>query len=77
MRLLLDECVPRRLQRELAGLDVMNVVDAGWSGRSNGELLTLMREQGFSAFVTVDQQLPYQQNIRRTYGRTYQLCAAL
>lgn len=39
MRLLLDECVPRRLKRELPGHDVTTVSEAGWAGVKNGELL--------------------------------------
>ena len=44
MRLLLDECVPRPLLRDLAGHDAHHVVDMGWSSKRNGELLTLMVE---------------------------------
>lgn len=36
----------------------------GWAGKKNGELLALMAPQGFEAFVTVDQNLSYQQNLR-------------
>ena len=34
----------------------------GWSGVKNGELLVLAAT-GFDAFVTVDKNLPYQQNL--------------
>ena len=61
MRLLLDECVPARLQKALPGHDVSTVVQAGWSGVKNGRLLALAAKQ-FDAFVTVDKSLPYQQN---------------
>ncbi len=40
MRVLLDECVPRRFGRELVGHDVRTVPQEGWSGKENGELLT-------------------------------------
>jgi hypothetical protein len=63
MRILLDECVPRRLARELAGHDVRTVPEMGWSGKRNGELLQLMAGQGFEVFLTVDQNLRYQQNL--------------
>ncbi len=63
MRILLDECVPRRLQRELAGQDVSTVFDMGWSGRKNGELLQLAASTGFTVLITVDQNLRYQQNL--------------
>ena len=62
MNVLLDECIPRKLKHELKGHSVSTVVEAGWSGRKNGELLSLA-EKKFDAFVTVDQNLSYQQNI--------------
>jgi hypothetical protein len=39
MRILLDKCVPRPLKRELADRDIHTVVEMGWSGKKNGELL--------------------------------------
>ena len=64
MRLLLDECVPRPLLRDLSTHDAHHVVDQGWSAKRNGELLKLMIVAGFDGFLTVDQSLPFQQNIR-------------
>jgi len=63
MRLLLDECVPRPLKRDLAGHEVAHVRDLGWSGKRNGEILRLMVGAGFDTFLTVDQKLPFQQNV--------------
>jgi len=63
VRLLLDECVPRPLKRELAGHDVSTVVEQGWSSKRNSELLGLMLVEGFEAFLTVDQNLEFQQNV--------------
>lgn len=62
-RVLLDECVPRRLRRELPGLDVSTVPDEGWASRRNGDLLRLMLGAGFTVFVTMDHNLVYQQNV--------------
>ncbi len=64
MRVLLDECVPRRLRSHLVGHDVRTVPAMGWSGKKNGELLQLMAGQGFEVFMTVDQNLRYQQNLQ-------------
>jgi len=61
MRVLLDECVPRALGRELAGHDVKTVAEAGWAGVKNGELLQLAAGQ-FDVLLTVDRNLEYQQN---------------
>lgn len=62
MRLLLDESVPRPLRNLFVGHDVRTVSDMGWSSKSNGELLTFARDE-FDAFITLDQNLEYQQNI--------------
>lgn len=62
MRLLLDESVPSRLRRALPNHDVKTVVEMGWGGVKNGNLLTLAAAD-FDAFVTVDKNLPYQQNL--------------
>ena len=61
MRLLLDECVPARLARALPTHQVSTVVHEGWSGIKNGKLLVLAAA-GFDAFITVDKNLPYQQD---------------
>ena len=62
MRLLLDECVPRRLKRELRDHEAKTVQDMGWAGIKNGALLRLADGQ-FDAFLTVDQGIEYQQNL--------------
>src|SRR5215471_11271568 len=61
MRVLLDECVPRALRRDLPGHDVKTVAEAGWAGVKNGELLQLAARQ-FDLFLTIDRNLEYQQN---------------
>src|SRR3954471_6211838 len=64
MRVLLDECVPRRLRAALLGHDVRTVSEMGWAGKKNGELLQVMAGQGFEVLVTVDQNLRHQQNLQ-------------
>ena len=63
MKVLLDECVPRKLGRELAEHEVLTVTEHGWSGIKNGKLLKLA-EAEFDVFLTVDQNLKYQQNLK-------------
>lgn len=63
MRILLDECVDWRLSRALVGHDVRTARQMGWAAIKNGELLALASER-FDVFVTVDRNLPHQQNIR-------------
>lgn len=60
MRVLLDECLPRRLKRLLADHEVVTVPEAGWAGKSNGDLLRLATG-GFDVFITVDRNLAAQQ----------------
>ncbi len=62
MRLLLDESVPVKFRRALPHHDVRTVAEMGWSGVKNGKLLALAAS-AFDAFVTVDKNLPYQQNL--------------
>lgn len=60
--MLLDECVPRRLGRELGGHEVRTVPEEGWAGLKNGDLLARAADH-FDVFLTVDQGLPFQQNL--------------
>ena len=62
MRLLLDESVPRRLRRALPAHTVKTAVEMGWSGVKNGALMALAAAE-FDAFITVDRNLPHQQNV--------------
>ena len=62
MRILLDECLPRKLKRSIVGHDVATVQERGWSSKKNGELLRLMNGM-VDVFLTSDQNLRYQQNL--------------
>lgn len=63
MRVLADESVPRRFARLLTGHEVDTVQQLGWTSLSNGVLLRRAAEAGYEAFVTVDQSIPFQQNV--------------
>jgi hypothetical protein len=63
MRILLDECVPKRLRASLVGHDVRTATEMGWSAKKNGELLAAMNASGFDVLLIVDQNLRYQQNV--------------
>ena len=63
MRLLLDESVPAKLRRALPSHAVRTAVEMGWSGVKNGKLLALAATE-FDAFITVDKNLPFQQNLK-------------
>jgi hypothetical protein len=63
MRILLDESLPSELQSELPGHTVRSVQQQGWSSLKNGELISRSAGQ-FDAFLTADQNLQYQQNLK-------------
>ncbi len=62
MKLLLDECIDRRLMREFVDYDIKTVPQMGWSGVKNGKLLTLAQKE-FDVFITVDRNLSFEQNL--------------
>jgi hypothetical protein len=62
VRVLLDECLPRRLKRELVGHDGRTAPEMGWASKRNGELLALAVGQ-FEVFLTADRNLSYQQDV--------------
>jgi len=62
MKILLDECIDRKLAREFVGYEVKTVPQMGWTGVKNGQLLTLA-EAEFDVFITVDRNLSFQQNL--------------
>ncbi len=64
MRVLLDECVDRRLAEDIQGHDVKTVPDVGWAALKNGDLLA-RAEHEFDVFITVDRSLPFQQELSR------------
>ena len=64
MRVLLDECLPRKLKSDLPGHEARTVPEMGWASKENGELLELAAGQ-FDVFLTVDRNLTYQQAIGR------------
>nr|WP_228014420.1 DUF5615 family PIN-like protein [Fortiea sp. LEGE XX443] len=59
---MLDECIDRRLAKQLSGHIVKTVPQMGWAGIQDGELLRLA-EIEFDIFITVDRNLPFQQNL--------------
>ena len=64
MRILLDESLPERLRHSFTGHEVDTVRWMGWSSTKNGRLLDLAEEE-FDVFLTADQNLPFQQDLRK------------
>jgi predicted nuclease of predicted toxin-antitoxin system len=63
MKILIDECLPRALKRHLRDRDCRTVQEMGWSGKKNGELLSVAAGEGFEVLVTIDQGMEHQQNL--------------
>lgn len=63
MRVLLDGNVPSKLARLLSGHDARTIHQEGWSNLSNGALLDAAGRR-YDVFLTLDQNLSYQQNLR-------------
>jgi predicted nuclease of predicted toxin-antitoxin system len=64
MKVLLDECIPRKLKNHLPGIECQTVPEAGLAGKKNGELLSVAERDGFQVFITVDQGIEYEQNLQ-------------
>ena len=62
MRILLDECVPAPLRRELPRHEVRTVPSMRWWGLKNGALIRQAATE-FDIFLTVDQSPVKQQNL--------------
>jgi hypothetical protein len=61
MKLLLDECTPKRLKRDFTGHQAYTVDEVGLKGFKNGDLLRVAAGQ-FDVLITVDRKMPFQQN---------------
>ena len=63
MKLLLDEHIDWRLKVLFEDHEVFTLYDMGWLGKQNGELMALIGEYEFDIFITIDKNIPYQQNL--------------
>ena len=75
LRILLDECLDRRLAKEISHHLVKTVPQMGWAGLKNGELLRKAQQQ-FDVFITSDQNLSFQQNLPNFNIAVLILCAS-
>jgi len=63
MKILLDECVTKRLKPHLTEFDVLTVSEMKWNGIKNGKLMALCIDNGFELLLTIDKNLMFQQNL--------------
>jgi len=85
-KVLLDENLPVPLADDFSeAFDTHTVRSMEWMNKKNGELLAAMEEEGFDMLLTVDKNIPYQQNtdklnvkivILRTYDNRYKTLKA-
>lgn len=65
MKVLLDECVTKKLKKHLDGFEVATVREMNLSGIKNGSLLAFCVEQGFEVLLTIDKNMMFQQNMNK------------
>ena len=64
MKILIDECLPKKIKLELSSHFVQTVPEAGWPGKQNGDLLRVA-ELEFDALLTNDQNMEHQQHLKQ------------
>ncbi len=66
IKILLDECLPKKLKYRIEELDpeffTKTTPEMGWASLSNGKLLSVA-EREFDVFITSDKNLSFQQSI--------------
>lgn len=65
MKILLDECVTKRLKKHLEGFEVYTVSELGLSGTKNGKLMAYCVDNNFDILLTIDKNLMYQQSLEK------------
>ncbi len=75
LKVLIDECLDKRLAAEIPDALVKTVPQMGWAGLTNGKLLDKAQSH-FDVFVTSDQNLSFQQNLKKYKITVVVLCPA-
>ena len=65
MKILLDECVTKRLKKYLLEFEVFTARELDLGGIKNGKLMTFCAENNFDILLTIDKNLMFQQNVDR------------
>ncbi len=69
MKIIVDECLPRRLCKLLPFEQVWTVPQIGLAGLKDTELLSALDEKGINVFITIDGNIEYQQQFtNRGFG---------
>lgn len=64
MKILLDECITKRIKNKLFEFEVSTVFEMGWKGLKNASLMKIAIENNFDIFLTIDKNIEYQQNLK-------------
>jgi predicted nuclease of predicted toxin-antitoxin system len=65
MKILLDECVTKRLKKYLEEFEVFTARELALSGIKNGKLMTYCVENNFDILLTIDKNLLFQQSLEK------------
>ena len=65
MKILLDECVNKRLKSHLSDFEVFTVNEMKWCGVKNGKLMSLCVTNQFDIILTIDKNIIHQQNLEK------------
>ena len=76
MKILLDECLTKRLKPNLQEFEVFTVSEMNWNGIKNGKLISLCIENDFDLVLTIDKNLMFQQNLDK-YNLTIVVLSSL
>ena len=64
MKILLDECLPKKLKFLLNDFETKTATEMGWSSLRNGDLIKAAIENHFDVFLTIDKNIEHQQNLK-------------
>jgi len=65
MKILLDECVTKKLKSLLVGHQVFTIGQMEWTGLKNGILIKQAEKEDFDILLTIDKNICYQQNLTK------------
>jgi len=64
VKILFDQGTPAPLRKQLTSHEVSTAFELGWSKLANGAPIEAAEKARFEVFITTDQNLRYQQNLR-------------
>ena len=65
MKILLDECVTRKLKIFLTEYEAFTVSEMSWNGLKNGNLMKVAIDNSFDILLTIDKNIAFQQNLNK------------